>query len=164
MLANNVNITTKTTNKRLNICSPFLKNVAPTYIIIISHTNPIKQKPKTYIILSHYIEVAAKPLKTDSMGPDSAKCACTILLSPKKIKNFYSLIHNNLPILTFSKSAIFRIIRAGSCKVWRDVFSSLKKFVISAKAGIYCLDNLNLEISILFRNSSLVLRTSCKVT
>ncbi len=60
-------------------------------------------------------------------GRDSAKCACTILLRTKKIKKFYSFIHNDLAILTPSKIPIFRIKHAGSCKVWRAAIKAAQK-------------------------------------
>ena len=45
------------------------------------------------------------------------KCACTILLRPKKIKNFYSLSNIDLHFSPFPKTPDFRTFRASSCKV-----------------------------------------------
>ena len=88
---------------------------------IISNQYLSWAKPKESIInyddrhleSSHFQDVTCR---------HSTKCACTILLSAKKIKKFISLPTKDLAILTSSFFPNFRTKRAGSCKVWRDKF------------------------------------------
>jgi hypothetical protein len=57
--------------------------------------------------------------KQDATHPDSTKRAYTILLSAKKIKFFYSFLHNHLQILHPKKIPDFRIKRASLCFIWK---------------------------------------------
>jgi hypothetical protein len=84
-----------------------LKNTRAAFHIVSEFILSVVEGPKTPQIIP------------DPLGLERMKCACTILLSAKKIKFFYSLFHNHLQILHLKKIPDFRIKYASLCFIWK---------------------------------------------